>query len=354
MAREVDGNLYFLDKYLKEQELAEYTFDGEQSDREEFSGEELIDLVDTLGYKATANLFLEQALEYPSGGFEEAAKVAIRRGKNQELLGDDKYVIQLSGNFYKVVKYWFDTKWLALDGEEGDILERIAQFLSDIVYSTPVVAPEDFVDSIVTVNELIDKLYSLSDADRKVAYQYLKRDRLKALKDGLLKEGITKDYVYNNTPIAIANKILSNTKYEGRNQPRLQVSEELFLKGLDTLGIPKTAGGGIGNEDEAGQVYANVIQAFRQPTNSKTFHNTVKRINKEINERLEKGYSIRFISKYYKDAGLVIYSTEKVFLTVDTNVTLYQRLNQDQPSVVYRKSVHDIRVKDLKQLVSKL
>lgn len=354
MAREVDGNLYFLEKYLKEQELAEYTFDGEQSDREEFSGEELYDLVDTLGYKETANLFLEQALEYPSGGFEEAAKVAIRKGKNQELLGDEKYVIQLSGNFYKVVKYWFDAKWLALDGEEDDILERIAEFLADIVYSTPVVAPEDFVDSIVTVNELIDKLYSLSDADRKVAYQYLKRDRLKALKEGLLKEGITKDYVYNNTPISVANKILSNTKYVGRNRPRLQVSEELFLRGLDTLGIPETAGGGIGNEDEAGQVYANVIQAFRQPTNSKAFQEVIGRVSKELNSRLEKGEDVRFLSKFYKDAGLFIISTEKAFLIVDTNVTLHQRFDANKPSVVFRKSVHDVRVKDIKGVVSKI
>lgn len=354
MAREVDGNLHFLDNYLREQELAEHTFDGEQSDREEFSGEELVDLVDTLGYKGTANLFLEQALEYPSGGFEEAAKVAIRRGKNQEYLGDVKYVTQLSDNFYKVVKYWFDTKWLALDGEEDDILERITEFLTDIVYSTPVVAPEDFVDSIVTVNELIDKLYSLSDADRKVAYQYLKRDRLKALKEGLLKEGITKDYVYNNTPIAVANKILSNTKYVGRNKPRLQVSEELFLRGLATLGIPETAGGGIGNEDEAGRLYANVISAFRQPTNSKAFQEVIGRVSKELNSRLEKGEDVRFLSKFYKDAGLFIISTEKAFLTIDTHVTLHQRLNPDKPSVVFRKSVHDIRVKDLKGVVSKI
>ena len=354
MAREVDGNLYFLEKYLREQELAEYTFDGEKSDREDFSGEELVDLVDTLGYKGTANLFLEQAIEYPYGGFEEAAKVAIRKGKNQELLGDEKYIIQLSGNFYKEVNYWFDAKWLALDGEEGDILERIAEFLADIVYTTPEVAPEDVVDSIVTVNELIDKLYSLSDADRKVAYQYLKRDRLNALKDGLLKAGITKDYVYNNTPTAVANKILSNTKHVGRNRPRLQVSEELYLRGLDTLGIPKTAGEGIGYEDEAGQVYANVIQAFRQPTNSKAFQEVIGRVSKELNNRLEKGEDVRFLSIFYKDAGLFIISTKKAFLIVDTNVTLFQRLNPDKPSVVFRKSVHDIRVKDLKQLVSKI
>lgn len=354
MAREVDGNLHFLENYLRGQELSEGNYGGGQSDREEFSGEELVDLVDTLGYKETAILFLEKSLEYPNAGFEEAAKIAIRRGKNQELLGAEKYVIQLSGNFYKVVKYWFDAKWLALDGEEDDILERITEFLTDIVYSTPVVTPEDFVDSIVTVNELIDKLYSLSDADRKVAFQYLKRYRLKALKDGLLKAGITKDYVYNNTPIAVANKILSNTKYEGRNRPRLQVSEELFLRGLDTLGIPETAGGGIGNEDEAGQVYANVIQAFRQPTNSKAFQEVIGRVSKELNNRLEKGEDVRFLSKFYKDAGLFIISTEKAFLIVDTNVTLHQRLNPDKPSVVFRKSVHDTLVKDLKQLVSKI
>lgn len=354
MGHGVDGNLYFLEKYLKEQELAEDTFDGEQSDREVFSGEELYDLVDTAGYEETANIFLEQALEYPSAGFEEAAQVAVRKGGNKKLLDELQYVVQVSGNLYKNLKNWFDTKWLALDGKEDEILERIGEFLADIIYQEPVVIPEYFVNSIVTVNELIDRVHELNDTDKQIAFQYLRRDRLRALKEGLEKAGITKEHVYANTPIKIANDILSNTKYVGRNQTRLQVSYELAVKGYETLGIPETAGGGIGNEDEAGRLYANVISAFRKPTNSKAFQEVVGRVSKELNNRIEKGEDVRFLSKYYKDAGLFIISTKKSFLIVDTNVTLHQRLNPDKPSVVFRKSVHDIRVKDLKQLVSKV
>ena len=350
----VDGNLYFLGRYMEEQDLAYDEFDGEQSDREEFSGEELYDLVDSSGYKETAELFLEKALEYPNAGFEDASKNAIRRVRNKDLLESVRYVVQVGESYYKTIKHWLDTKWLALDGDEESIIERVQEFLADIIYNTNVVMPEDFVESIVTGNELLNSLYELNEKDTKVAEQYLRRSRLGALRKGLEQSGLSKEVVFNSNPVEVSNKLLTNTKMEGRNRPRLQVDNDLFVSGLKTLGIPETAGGGIGNEGEAGQLYANVTQAFRQPTNSKAFQEVIGRVSKELNNRLEKGEDVRFLSKFYKDAGLFIISTKKAFLIVDTNVTLFQRLDPKKQGIVFRKSVHDVRVKDIKGVVSKL
>lgn len=349
MSQDVDGNVYFLDKYLNDLDKSEeYEYGGVEV---EFSGEELYDYFSKGGFKEALPKLKELHEEYPHNDFGECIRIVVKYLKLKEERDAVSYAGFIAREYFSNLSHWIDTKWLALGGKEDEILESILEVSDDIVYDTDVITEIDFVELTLLGWEL-ESLYSeFSGEAEKQLNRIIYQERAKVAVVGLVHSGITKDFIFNNSPSVVAKRVLTNKKTITKTSKKLLVSDEQALRAYETLGLVDS---GVSDELNDCRIYSNVYKLFIRPATSKKFGGVVRRVEEELRKRLSSGEDIKFYNYTFKDSGLVIYVTKRAFLVIGTRISLYQRINQDAKSLVLCKSIHDVRVSDIKCLVSKI
>ena len=344
MSNEVDGNEYFLNKYLDEQ--AKHEDEEEVNEKEEFTGEEMYNLLGDNGFYASMESLHEANEEYLHGGFGGAIDVANSYLNKKEVYSPSKYLKELTTVFYKGTHNWFDTKWLALEGDEGTILEKVVEFLGDIVYESDSVFPEDYVEMYMLGNELLEEYQKLDPETRKHANSMLFNQRKEVAKWGLKSAGLTEQYVLNSTPEDVSNRLLANTREVGRIKKRLQLNYKQYVNGMEVLGLTTTE---LDKNKVDARNYANIYKLYKRPTTSKEFLKVAVKMNSLLTLRSAKDENFKHNGKEAKDAGLVMYKAGSSWVVIGSRLTVFYP-GKEGSKMLYNKPLNEVRVKDMEQI----
>lgn len=350
MANGVDGNTHFLNQYMDKLEREEYKglTPTEAEEKEEFTGEEMFDLLSSHGFSYAERIYERYIEEFPKGGFEIGLDIARKYNKKRETVPALAYIKGLTSKFYDSVGYWLDTKWLAQQGSESGILDNVLEFISDIVYEEEVISVEDYVTTLTIGYELAECVEKMDAREEQKVNGLLRAKRKDVALKGLQEAGLTKEFVINRSPEEVNTKLLMNLKRVGNHKKRLQVSNELAEEGLKTMGLlPKT-----GKSDRVtAQNYATIYGMYKKPTTNALFPKVVNLFGEELNHREDTNPSLRVDKKVCLDEKLFIIITKNSWVVIGGTVTVFMDRGEGLRKV-YSKPLNSVRVKDVKKLVS--
>lgn len=339
---QVDGNLYFLNKYMDEQPDPEY--DSEVSDKYDFTGEELYTLLEGSNLEETIVKLTALERKYPDADFYLANKKLEVYIKAKTKLNYVKYVEKVAQDLYHNVRHWFDTKWLVrrMNNEELYI-ERLVEVVSDMVHDPDSFSTEDFVDIYTLAYELGDYIYQLNSQEKKVAYGVAREKRLASAKKGLEQAGITRELVLKSSPDEIYKLIVANTKTHGRDN-RIQVIETVSEDIQDALWIDEAT------DEDVLNVYTDVYRLYNLPTASKNFLPTFQRISGLIEKRKHVDKQFKISGHIYKEERLVIYQTDNSWIVLGGAIRVFLKDTNDTYKMVFSKPLYEVRVRDLENI----
>lgn len=350
MARDVDGNLHFLNNYLDGLDATE---DGDyESDKVEFSGEELYDLLGELSLHEALEAYTKLDSVYPEAGFyggiEIVNKIKGRLGKGTP---DYKKATHLAEIYYDNVKFWFDTKWLTYVGDEVELTESVNSVLADLIHDSDILAPEELVETVIVGNTLIDYLINDNEKEGLISKKVVEGVRLKGVKERLNKVGITDKTVFKLRPERVIELVQENDKLVGRQHNRLQVDNQTADGIKKTVKFTTENPNQKGNELEWLPTYANIYRLFNTVSSSSKHKQFLDRFHLEVSNKNESDPNLHVKGNNYPQAGIIVYYTEEAFIIIDTRVRVFNRQEELGTKNVFNKSVHDVRVKDIKTIV---
>ena len=312
---------------------------------EEFSGQELVDLLVDADVESAIVELSKLADRFPDSGFKLAKEKLDKYRQYKNKVTPVRYIDKLAGDLYKNLQYWFDTKWLVTRVDnESLVIDRVIEVITNLIYGEDVVAPEDFVDTYTLAFELNEFASGLSFKEMDEAYGVARIKRLESAKKGLEQSGITRGYVLINSPTTVYKKVTANTKLVGRINGGLQVIDTVAKDIQDTLWIDTAI------EEDVTRVYVDVYRLYNPPTASKNFLPTLQRIADKIEERKKRDKNFNIEGKVYKEDRLVIYQTDNSWIVLGGNLRVFLRGNKDNYKLVFSMPLYELRVKDLENI----
>lgn len=312
------------------------------ANKEEFSGEELVDLLVDADVESAIVELSKLSDRFPDAGFDLAKEKLDKYSQYKNRVTPLKYVEKVAGDLYHNIQYWFDTKWLVTRiDDESLVIDRVTEVLTNLIYGEQSLAPEDFVDSYTLAYELNEFASGLSFKEMDEAYGVARIKRLESAKKGLEQSGITRGYVLINSPTTVYKKVTANTKLVGRVNRGLQVIDTVAQDIQDVLWIDTAI------EEDVTRVYVDVYRLYNPPTASKNFLPTLQRIADKIEERKKRDKNFNIEGKVYKEDRLVIYQTDNSWVVLGGNLRVFLRGNKDNYKLVFSMPLYELRVKDI-------
>lgn len=350
MDKNVDGNEYFLNRYMSRLEKEEGTLDSTRDDLEveEWSGDSLLDELEGLGFSEGLKKLSVLNSEHPQAGFDVGKGIAFINVTKKVGMDELRYISELASTFYGNLGYWYDTKWLATRGSEDEILYNALSFLKDVIADEPVVDVEDFVDVCMVGEELNQLVSELPREQMLKANILLGSVRKESAIKGLTNSQLTESSVLKTSPNMVSKVLLANTRMVGRSKKKLQVNNRTYASGIKVLGLAEYY---PDEKQMHASNYAGVYGIYKKPSKSQRFSPIAMKFIELLTERGARDKTFDYKWYTFDKEMLVIAYMEGFWVVIGTHVSVFKD-EESKSTLVFKKSVNEIPYKDLQKIVS--